>query len=146
MSEFFADFYRRSPLSANSKSSGFCKTKTENSNHSKFIFILTILLFPAISFTSCKVTTRVITSTQSADATNIVRDTTVVHYFWGLKQAADIKPGCDPRFNHLNKVEVRSKFGQSLVSVITLGIVVPQTVSWACAPYNPSPGTLGTPR
>ena len=111
----------------------------------KSIRLLALLFLPAISFTSCKVTTRVITSTECADATNIVRDTTVVHYFWGLKQAADIKPPCDPRFNHLNKVEVRTKFGQSLISVFTLGIVVPQTVTWCCAPFNPTPGTLGTP-
>jgi hypothetical protein len=118
----------------------------KKSKQPKFFHLLLILFFPVISFTSCKVTTRVITSTQSADAANIVRDTTVVHYFWGLKQAADIKPGCDPRFNHLNKVEVKTKFGQVLVSVITLGIIVPQTVSWACAPFNPTPGTLGTPQ
>jgi len=112
----------------------------------KSIHLLVILLLPALSFTSCTTTTRIMTSTQNADATNIVRDTTVVHYFWGLKQAADIVPGCDPRFNHLNKVEVKTKFSQMLLSVVTLGIVVPQTVTWACAPFNPTPGTLGTPR
>ena len=77
------------------------------------IRLTAILLLPAISFSSCKVTTRIITSTQSADAVNVIRDTTVVHYFWGLKQAADINPGCDPRFNHLNKVEVKTKFGDA---------------------------------
>jgi len=112
----------------------------------KSIRLTAILLLPAISFSSCKVTTRIITSTQSADAVNVIRDTTVVHYFWGLRQAADINPGCDPRFNHLNKVEVKTKFGQSLISVFTLGIIVPQTVTWTCAPFNPTPGTLGTPR
>ena len=112
----------------------------------KSIRLTAILLLPAVYFSSCKVTTRIITSTQSADAVNVIRDTTVVHYFWGLRQAADINPGCDPRFNHLNKVEVKTKFSQMLLSVITLGIVVPQTVTWACAPFNPTPGTLGTPR
>lgn len=97
-------------------------------------------------FTQCRVTTRIMTSSQCADAANIVRDTTVVHYFWGLKQAADINPGCDPRFNHLNKVEVKTKFGQLLAAVFTLGIVVPQTVTWCCAPHNPGPGVLGQPR
>jgi hypothetical protein len=104
------------------------------------------ILFFIILFSSCRITTRIMTSTQCADATNVVRDTTVVHYFWGLRQAADIKPGCDPRFNHLNKVEVKTKFGQLLISVFTLGIVVPQTVTWCCAPHNPTPGTLGSPR
>jgi len=145
MTDFFADFYRHA---SKSYSKNFHKDRpvTKNIKPKKFFRLLALLFLTAVSFTSCKVTTRVITSTQSADAASIVRDTTVIHYFWGLKQAADIKPGCDPRFNHLNKVEVRSKLGQSLVSVITLGIVVPQTVSWACAPYNPTPGTLGTPR
>jgi hypothetical protein len=104
------------------------------------------MLFITFFLYSCRVTTRIMTSTQCADAANIVRDTTVWHYFWGLKQAADIKPNCDPRFNHLNKVEVKTKFTHMLLAIVTLGIVVPQTVTWCCAPHNPGPGTLGTPR
>ncbi|MGZ5221159.1 MAG: Bor/Iss family lipoprotein [Chitinophagaceae bacterium] len=105
-----------------------------------------LLIISVAVFERCTVTTRIITSTQCAGAANTVRDTTVRHYFWGLKQAADIKPGCDTRFNHLNKVEVKTKFGQMLIGVITLGIVIPQTVTWCCAPYNPTPGSLGEPR
>lgn len=146
MSAFFVDSHRHFPPKPYGKTYHFGTPDIKNIKHRNLLHLLVILMLPVISFSSCKVTTRVITSTQSADATNVVRDTTVVHYFWGLKQAADINPGCDPRFNHLNKVEVRSKFGQSLVSVITLGIVVPQTVTWACAPFNPTPGSLGSPR
>jgi hypothetical protein len=108
-----------------------------------FMALMPSLFFSIVVCSGCKVTTRIMTSSQCADAANITRDTTVVHYFWGLKQAADIKPGCDARFNHLNKVEVKTRFGQLLVSVFTLGIIVPQTVTWCCAPYNPSPGELG---
>lgn len=107
---------------------------------------LTLLLIFAVVFVGCTVTTRIMTTTQCAGAANTVRDTTVVHYFWGLKQANDIKPDCDSRYNHMNKVEVKTKFGQMLIGVLTLGIVIPQTVTWCCAPYNPTPGVLGQPR
>lgn len=94
-------------------------------------------------FTGCA-TTKVVTENDCTDAANIVAFKTVRHYFWGLKQAADIKPGCDQRFNHLNGVTVKTTPGNILLSVVTLGIVIPQKISWCCAPYNPTPGsTLG---
>src|SRR4028119_408341 len=105
--------------------------------------LLTALSAEATLFTGCS-TTKVITLNDCADAVNIRKDTTVYHYFWGLKQVADIKPGCDERFNHLNGVSVKTTPGNILLSFITLGIVVPQKFSWCCAPYNPSPGSLGT--
>jgi hypothetical protein len=105
--------------------------------------LLTALFAEATLFTGCS-TTKVITLNDCADAVNLRKDTIVYHYFWGLKQVADIKPGCDERFNHLNGVSVKTTPGNILLSVITLGIVVPQKFSWCCAPYNPSPGSLGT--
>jgi len=95
---------------------------------------------------SCTVTSRVITSTDCADATNIVHDTTVWNYFWGIKQAADINPQCDPNFNYLTRVSVKTNFGHILISALSLGIAVPHRVSWCCAPPNTQPGTLGSPR
>lgn len=105
--------------------------------------LLTALLVEATLLTGCS-TTKVITVNDCADAVNLRKDTTVYHYFWGLKQVADIKPGCDERYNHLNGVTVKTTPGNILLSVITLGIVIPQKFSWCCAPYNPSPGSLGT--
>ena len=102
------------------------------------IFLCVISFFA----TSCA-TTRIVTIKDCADAVNVKSDTTVYHYFWGLKKAADIVPACDSRFNHLNMVTVKSKPKNALITVFTLGIVVPQTFSWCCAVYNPSPGTLG---
>ncbi len=112
----------------------------------KSLLRITMLPIIVLVFVQCTATTRIITSTQCAGASNTVRDTTVIHFFWGLQQASDIKPGCDTRFNHLNKVEIKTKFGQMLVGVLTLGIVIPQTVTWCCAPYNPTPGVLGESR
>jgi len=89
-------------------------------------------------------TTKVITISDCADAVNIKRDTTVYHYFWGLRQVADIRPPCDERYNHLNGVTVKTTPGNILLSVITLGIVIPQKFSYCCAPFNPQPGSLGT--
>jgi hypothetical protein len=94
---------------------------------------------------SCS-TTKIVTEYDCANAHGIDRDTTVWTYFWGLKQVADIHPDCDPRYNHLNKVVVKTRPGHVLLSIITLGIVVPQKLSWCCAPFNPTPGTLGQPR
>jgi hypothetical protein len=99
-----------------------------------------------LSVQSCTISSKVITSTDCADATNIVHDTTVWNYFWGIKQAADINPKCDPNFNYLNRVTVKTNLGHILISALTLGIAVPQKVSWCCAPPNTQPGTLGTPR
>jgi len=108
---------------------------------------LTLLLLIAMAaitciFASCS-STKVITEYDCADATNINKDTTVWHYFWGLKQSKDIRPQCDKRYNHLNKVVVKTTPGNVLLTVITLGIAIPQKISWCCAPPNLRPGQLG---
>ncbi|OQP66291.1 hypothetical protein A3860_12365 [Niastella vici] len=106
--------------------------------------LLLLAILPAITciITSCS-STKIITEYDCADAANINRDTTVWHYFWGLKQAKDIRPQCDKRYNHLNKVVVKSTPAHVLLTVITLGIVIPQKISWCCAPPNLQPGHLG---
>ena len=110
----------------------------------KKLSVLILTFLPAITciFTSCS-STKIITEYDCADAANINRDTTVWHYCWGLIQSKDIRPQCDKRYNHLNKVEVRSTPAHVLLTVITLGIVIPQKVSWCCAPPNLQPGHLG---
>ncbi|QDK80669.1 hypothetical protein EXU85_19475 [Spirosoma sp. KCTC 42546] len=67
---------------------------------------------------------------------------TVTAYFWGFKQPTDLKPPCDPRFNHLNGVTVKSTFAHYLLSTVTLGIVNKQQVRWCCAPYVPRRDSL----
>jgi len=109
----------------------------------KLLIVTTLIAFSFIVY-SCS-TTKIITEYDCADAANINKDTTVWHYFWGLKQAKDIHPPCDIRYNHLNKVAVKTTPAHILLTVITLGIVIPQKVSWCCAPVNTSPGRLGQP-
>lgn len=106
------------------------------------IFLIAFLPATICTLTSCS-STKIITEYDCADATNINKDTTVWHYCWGLIQSKDIRPQCDKRYNHLNKVVVKSTPGYVLLTVITLGIVIPQKVSWCCAPPNLQPGHLG---
>lgn len=58
-------------------------------------------------------------------------------YFWGLKQREGIKTpeGC----SSICTVTTKTNMGQILLSTITLGIVVPQTVEYSCCPYEPPP-------
>ncbi|MVM30380.1 hypothetical protein GO755_10075 [Spirosoma sp. HMF4905] len=67
---------------------------------------------------------------------------TVTAYFWGFKQPVDLKPPCDPRFNHLNGITVKSTFAHYMLSTITLGIVNKRQVRWCCAPYVPQRDSL----
>ena len=93
--------------------------------------------------TSC-MTTHVMTQPDSDRPDNVsYADTTLTAYFWGLKQPADLVPPCDPRFNHLNGVTVKSTFGHYLLLTLTLGIVHKQHIEWACAPYVPPTGVIG---
>jgi hypothetical protein len=43
----------------------------------------------------------------------------------------------------MNKVTVKNNLGFALISVATLGIVMPQRMEWCCAPYSPATDTLG---
>ncbi|OQP38835.1 hypothetical protein A4H97_19165 [Niastella yeongjuensis] len=107
-----------------------------------FLSILAFLPATICFLPGCS-STKIITEYDCADAANINKDTTVWHYCWGLIQSKDIRPQCDKRYNHLNKVVVKSTPAHVLLTVITLGIVIPQKVSWCCAPPNPQPGHLG---
>ncbi|XZF14869.1 hypothetical protein ACTHGU_01925 [Chitinophagaceae bacterium MMS25-I14] len=77
-------------------------------------------------------------------ANNPVNRKTTWTYAWGLVQPKDINPHCDSSFNHLNKVSMKTNFGFILLSVATLGIVVPMRVEWYCAPPDPATEILGT--
>jgi hypothetical protein len=121
-----------SPLSTSFKKTGF---------RAPSLILISFFLLVFVLY-SCS-TTRVVTDYDFADAVNINRDTTVYHYFWGLVKAADIRPKCDPRYNHLNMVQIQTTPLNTLVSFITLGIVIPQKLSYKCAPPNLSPGKIG---
>ena len=74
---------------------------------------------------------------------NTINQKTTWTFAWGLVQPKDINPNCDSRSNHMNKVVVKNNLGYALISVITLGIVMPQRVEWCCTPYSPPTQTLG---
>jgi len=103
------------------------------------VCLLTILL----TGSGC-MTTRVVSQYDTNTIANspLNRRTTWT-YAWGLVQPKDINPKCSPSFNHLNSVSAKTNFGYLLLSVVTLGIVVPMQVEWTCAPPDPATETIG---
>ena len=106
--------------------------------------LIVLLITGSHSFNSCT-TTRVV-SKYDCDtfANNPINKKTTWSFAWGLVQPKDIDPKCDSRFNHMNGVTVKNNLGFALISVATLGIVMPQRVEWCCAPYSPPTDSLGT--
>ena len=102
-----------------------------------------VLIFNFYALESCT-TTRIV-SKYDCDtfANNPLNTRTTWSYLWGLVQPKDINPNCDSRSNHMNKVAVKTNLGFTFISVVTLGIVMPQRVEWCCAPYTPPTETLG---
>lgn len=89
-------------------------------------------------------TTRVVSKYNcNTIANNPVNKKTTWSFFWGLVQPVDINPQCDPIFNHLNKVETKTNLGFAMITTATLGIVMPQRVTWCCAPPEIATDTLG---
>lgn len=105
--------------------------------------IIAFILVIVSSAYSCT-TTRVV-SKYDCDTfdNNPLNMKTTWSFAWGLVQPKDINPKCDSRFNHLNKVTVKNNLGFALISVATLGIVMPQRIEWCCAPYSPPTDSLG---
>lgn len=105
--------------------------------------IIICLLVMGTSLNSCT-TTRIVTKYDSDTfANNPLNQKTTWSFAWGLVQPKDINPKCDSRFNHLDQVTVKNNWGFALISVLSLGIVMPQRVEWSCAPYSPPTQTLG---
>lgn len=105
---------------------------------------LILMMAVAVSLYSCT-TTRIVTKYDSDTfANNPLNQRTTWSFAWGLVQPKDINPKCDARFNHLDQVTVKNSLGFALITVFTLGIVMPQRVEWSCAPYSPPTQTLGT--
>jgi hypothetical protein len=102
-------------------------------------------LLLAAGLSSGCITNRVVTIQDDCDtmANDPRTDTVRTAYFWGLMQPTDFHPPCDPRFNHLNMVTVKTTFGQYLLASVTMGIVIKQHLRWCCAPYRPPVETIG---
>ncbi len=103
------------------------------------------LLFITFMIGSSCSTTKIVTKYDCNTAVNnTVNKKTTWTFAWGLVQPKDIDPKCEPSFNHLNKVVVKTNLGFILLSAVTLGAVIPQRVEWCCAPQNIPTDTLGT--
>lgn len=101
-------------------------------------FVFLLVLFQACS------TTKIITKYDCNTVdNNPVNKKTAWTFAWGLVQPKDIDPGCEPSYNHLNKVEVKTNLGFILISALTLGAAIPLRLEWCCAPQNLPTDTLG---
>jgi len=58
-------------------------------------------------------------------------------YFWGLKQRENIRT--PERCGAICKVETTTNMGDIIISFLTLGIIVPQTLEYYCCPFEPTP-------
>ncbi|MEP6626856.1 MAG: hypothetical protein ABJA32_02690 [Ginsengibacter sp.] len=113
--------------------------------HVKFFRVAFIgfIIFAGSLLQSCT-TTRVVTKYDcDTFANNPINKKTTWTFAWGLVQPKDINPKCDTRFNHMNQVTVKNNLGFALISVVSLGIVMPQRIEWCCAPYSPATDSLG---
>ncbi|RKH65687.1 hypothetical protein [Corallococcus llansteffanensis] len=61
---------------------------------------------------------------------------------WGLVQEQPRVDNCQDQA--LAEVTQSTNLGFALISVVTLGIAMPQRVEWRCAKAQPSPGELGS--
>jgi hypothetical protein len=105
------------------------------------LIILIMATAPVID--SCT-TTRIVTKYDSDTfANNPLNKKTTWAFAWGLVQPKDINPKCDSRFNHLDMVTQKNNLGFAVISVLSLGIVMPQRIEWSCAPYSPPTDSLG---
>jgi hypothetical protein len=102
-------------------------------------FPLVLLIFIAIGCTTTRVVTKYDCDTVS---NNPLNKKTTWSFAWGLVEPKPITPKCDPRFNHMNQVQSKTNLGYALITVVTLGIVMPQRVEWCCAPYSPPTDSL----
>ncbi|MEO8763900.1 MAG: hypothetical protein ABI416_06425 [Ginsengibacter sp.] len=108
----------------------------------KYMVVFMVIL-TANGMESCS-TTRIV-SKYDCDTfeNNPLNKKTSWSFLWGLVQPKDFNPKCDSRSNHMNKVTIKNNYGFAFITVITLGIVMPQRFEWCCTPYSPPPGTLG---
>ena len=104
-------------------------------------FFLSITFFICSSCSTTKIVTKYDCNTP---VNNSVNKKTTWTFAWGLVQPKDINPKCEPAFNHMNKVVVKTNLAFILLSAVTLGAVIPQRVEWCCAPQNIPTDTLGT--
>jgi hypothetical protein len=110
----------------------------------KYVWMLVGGVLLVASLQACSVT-EVVASEDGNMATNVCTtcERTAFGYFWGLVEPPPIDPQC-PGPKTMTKVRATNNFGHALITVLTLGIVMPQQVEWDCAPDTPpGPGRIG---
>jgi len=70
---------------------------------------------------------------------------TVYSYAWGLLHSNDTVAVC-PETNAIDQLEVKANFGQTMLGLLTLGIVVPRRVTWRCSRPREGTGEIGLAR
>lgn len=70
---------------------------------------------------------------------------TVYSYAWGLLHSRDTVAVC-PETNAIDQLEVKANFGQTMLGLLTLGIVVPRRVTWRCSRPREGTGEIGLSR
>ena len=97
-------------------------------------------LIVLIGLSNCAVNRVVSTPDCDTFSGNPTQDTIIYNYWWGFKQPKPINPECET--GAMSQVEVKTTFGQAILSFITLGTVVPRKVKWCCMPIDPPIDTL----
>jgi hypothetical protein len=67
-------------------------------------------------------------------------------YFWGLAKSPKqiTTPACDSLGAYgVSEVKIKKNFGQTIMSLLTLGIYSPATIEWKCSKTCPKEGGLG---
>ncbi len=109
------------------------------------IRILTLLIFCFV-YSSCAVSDTVVAHYNSDQPTRAKHLSHVgkTHwsFLWGLLKRGDWSSGCQQGSN-LSKVTVKTSPGFVIISVVTLGIVVPQKLEWDCGPPCRETGEIG---
>ncbi len=107
--------------------------------HNGIIVLLGICMI--ISVNSCSIT-EVAASEDASTAEGLCVDCskTTWSFAWGLVEPVPIDPDC--RTGTMTKVRSEWNLGYAIISVATLGIVIPQKVGWDCAPDNRPPGEI----
>lgn len=67
-------------------------------------------------------------------------DTVVWAYWWGFKQPR-IEALCTEK--SMSEVKVQTHFGHALITVFSLGIAMPQHITWICAGIDEPTGLPG---
>lgn len=103
-----------------------------------------LLLAGALACSSCY-SYRVATHAQPATDAVQISHAKAYSLFWGLINKPQVihTPNCDAlKINGVSEVSVKTNFGNTLLTVVTLGIYCPVRVEWKCSKPCAQSGAL----